>query len=167
MGRQKSFFSQQLNLVSRQTFRREGGEGGGKGRFLIFLLFFSPPPPPPPPSSSLLLPLLVGSSNYFLISKCEMSSEEELSLLLSFVSPSPTPSSRPRLSGEFNFGVGKGGACCCDSSMQASPTNNGSMLNESSVGIYRIHCIRTRFCAFGANLYAQSVLINKKLCIGA
>ena len=35
------------------------------------------------------------------------------------------------------------------------PTAKGGMQNESLVGIY------TRFCTFGTNLYAQSVLVIK------
>ena len=45
------------------------------------------------------------------------------------------------------------------------PTNNGGMQNGSSVGTYT-HCI-TRFCTFGTDSCAQSVLINKNFCIGA
>ncbi len=40
-----------------------------------------------------------------------------------------------------------------------NPTTNGGMQNGSSVGIHT-HCIHV-FCTFGADFFAQSVLINK------
>ncbi len=40
-----------------------------------------------------------------------------------------------------------------------NPTTNGGVQNGSSVGIH--YTLHTRFCTFGTELHAQSVLINK------
>ena len=45
---------------------------------------------------------------------------------------------------------------------KAYPTTNGGMQHGSSVGIHtHAYTVPTRFCTFGTDLYAQSVLINK------
>ena len=49
--------------------------------------------------------------------------------------------------------------CLWHWSVRFFPTTNGGMQNGSSVVIHE-HCMHV-FCTFGANLYAQSVLINE------
>ena len=53
----------------------------------------------------------------------------------------------------------------CHQQQQQNPTSNGGKQNwKLSWNMYTMH---TRFCTFGADLYAQSMIIKKNFCTGA